>query len=124
MYKSLILSSFLVASAVFSCSAPQNKSPEAAASTEISVKSQVDNGAMFVDVRTPGEFAKGTYAGAVNIPLDQIEGRISEFKNKPGVVVFCRSGNRSSQAKDILEKNGIKNVSNGVNVEEMKKAAH
>ena len=33
------------------------------------------------------------------------------FKNM--FVVFCRSGNRSSQAKSILEQNGFKNVING-----------
>jgi rhodanese-related sulfurtransferase len=35
------------------------------------------------------------------------------FSNKKNIVVFCRSGNRSGQAKVILENNGIKNVTNG-----------
>jgi rhodanese-related sulfurtransferase len=34
-------------------------------------------------------------------------------------VVFCRSGNRSGQAKEILENNGIKNVINGINTDNM-----
>ncbi|MEN9486904.1 MAG: hypothetical protein RIR56_592, partial [Bacteroidota bacterium] len=45
--------------------------------------------------------------------------RINEFKGKPAVVVFCRSGNRSGQAKEILENNGIKNVINGINTDTM-----
>ena len=67
----------------------------------------------YVDVRTPAEFAQGSVKGAVNIPLDQIEKQLVKFKGKKNIVVFCRSGNRSSQAKTILEQNGITNVSNG-----------
>ncbi len=66
-----------------------------------------------VDVRTPEEFSAGSVQGAVNIPLPEIENQISQFQNKGAVVVFCRSGNRSGQAKAILESKGIKNVTNG-----------
>lgn len=72
----------------------------------------VDN-AYLVDVRTPSEFASGSVKGAVNIPLDKISGQLSKFKGKKNIVVFCRSGNRSGQAKSILEKNGFDNVVNG-----------
>jgi len=75
----------------------------------------------FVDVRTPGEFSQGSVTGAVNIPLDQVQARIGEFKGKEEIVVFCRSGNRSSQAKTILEQNGITNVINGGSWEDVKK---
>ena len=66
-----------------------------------------------VDVRTAEEFKQGSVPNAVNIPLDQVEARLSEFDNKDDIIVFCRSGNRSGQAKTILEKNGHKNVQNG-----------
>ena len=61
------------------------------------------------------KFAEGSVKGAVNIPLDEVESRLNEFKGKPSVIVFCRTGNRSGQAKAILEYNGIKNVTNGIN---------
>jgi rhodanese-related sulfurtransferase len=67
----------------------------------------------YVDVRTPAEFAQGSVKGAVNIPLDQIEKQLAKFKGKKNIVVFCRSGSRSSKAKAILEQNGITNVTNG-----------
>ncbi|KGL47053.1 sulfurtransferase [Porphyromonas gulae] len=73
----------------------------------------IRNGAFLVDVRTPGEFASGSVSGAVNIPLDRIASRLDELKNKKTIIVFCRSGNRSSQAKSILERNGFTNVLNG-----------
>lgn len=66
-----------------------------------------------VDVRTPSEFAQGHPKGAVNIPLDKIPMSIDKFKGKNEIVVFCRSGNRSSQAKSILQSKGIKNVIDG-----------
>ncbi len=73
----------------------------------------IRNGAFLVDVRTPAEFASGSVKGAVNIPLDTIQNKLSLFKDKKSVIVFCRSGNRSGQAKAILERNGISGVVNG-----------
>mgnify|MGYP000633611001 CR=1 FL=1 len=73
----------------------------------------VNDGAFLVDVRTPGEFAEGNVKGSVNIPLDQVQNQLAKFKAKENIVVFCRSGNRSGQAKAILEQNGFNNVTNG-----------
>ena len=70
-------------------------------------------GAFLVDVRTPAEFESGSVKGAVNIPLDSVSNQLDKFKNKKHIVVFCRSSNRSAQAKAILERNGFKNVING-----------
>lgn len=77
-------------------------------------KQQVQTTEVFyVDVRTPAEFAQGSAKNAINIPLDELEKEMAQFKGKKKVVVFCRSGARSGKAKSILEANGILNVSNG-----------
>lgn len=73
----------------------------------------LQNNPFLVDVRTPQEFAAGTVPGAINIPLDEVEKRVSEFQGKKEIVVFCRTGNRSGQAKRILEAKGIENITNG-----------
>lgn len=73
----------------------------------------IKSGAFLVDVRTPAEFAPGSVRGAVNIPLDSIQSQLAKFRDKKSIVVFCRSGARSGQAKSILERNGIQNVVNG-----------
>jgi rhodanese-related sulfurtransferase len=73
----------------------------------------IKKGAFLVDVRTPAEFADSHVPGSINIPLDKISSQLDRFKGKENIVVFCRSGNRSSQAKSILERNGFKNVING-----------
>jgi phage shock protein E len=79
----------------------------------------IEQGAFLVDVREPGEFAGGTAKGAVNIPLGRIASQLNKFKGKENIIVFCRSGNRSGQAKTILEQNGFKNVINGGTWEEV-----
>ncbi len=70
-------------------------------------------GAYLVDVRTPSEFAMGSVKGAVNIPLDKLPAQMAKLKNKKNIVVFCRSGGRSAQAKALLNQNGFTNVTNG-----------
>ena len=73
----------------------------------------IQDGAFLVDVRTPQEFADSKVKGSINIPLDSIASHIDKFKEKNNIIVFCRSGNRSGQAKFILERNGIARVFNG-----------
>ncbi|UBB90382.1 rhodanese-like domain-containing protein [Candidatus Kaistella beijingensis] len=87
---------------------------------EKTIKEWVNEGAMIVDVRTPSEFSEGSIENAVNIPLNEIESRISEFENKPAVIVFCRSGSRSAMARTILSKHQIPNLYNGINEEFMR----
>lgn len=79
----------------------------------INLKNIIDEGAFLVDVRTPAEFAEGQVKGSVNIPLDRLPAELAQFKNKKNIIVFCRSGGRSGQAKAILEQNGFSNIING-----------
>ncbi len=79
----------------------------------VAIKKLVEEGGFLVDVRTPGEFASGHVKGSTNIPLDRINQSLAKFKGKKHIIVFCKSGMRSSQAKSILEKNGFDNVVNG-----------
>ena len=73
----------------------------------------IKEGAFLVDVRTAGEFKEGHVKGSFNIPLDTIPGQLAKFKNKKNIIVFCRSGMRSGQAKTILQQHGFTNVVNG-----------
>ncbi len=78
---------------------------------------------LVIDVRTKKEFDSGHYSTAINIPYDQIAGRIGEldsFKHKH-IVVYCHSGNRSAVALDVLRKNGFENVVNGGGYENIRK---
>ncbi len=85
-----------------------------------SLREKIKDGAFIVDVRSAGEFNSGTCKGAINIPVDQISNQLHQFKNKKQIVVFCRSGMRSSQAEQILQRNGFENVINAGTFEKMK----
>jgi phage shock protein E len=70
-----------------------------------------DNTTHFLlDVRTPEEFASGHIHGAENIPVDSLESRLSEVPTDQPVVVYCRSGNRSAQASQILTRAGYTRI--------------
>lgn len=75
------------------------------------MKQLVADGAVIIDVRTPGEFAGGHPKGAVNIPLDKLEANLNKIKAyKKPIIVCCASGMRSASAKSLLTKKGIENV--------------
>ena len=82
-------------------------------SPSVDLDALIKAGAYLVDVRSKAEFASGHVKGSVNIPLDTLSSNLSKFKGKDAIIVFCRSGNRSSMAKAILEQNGFNNVVNG-----------
>jgi rhodanese-related sulfurtransferase len=68
----------------------------------------VQAGARLVDVRTPGEFASGHIPGAINIPLQELQGRLRELEPKDAtVVLYCRSGHRSGNAARLLKGAGF-----------------
>lgn len=80
----------------------------------VDFKEMVAQGAIIVDVRTPGEFSSGHVKGSINIPLDVIRNKVSELKNKNvPVITCCRSGNRSGSAKSILTDAGIECYNGG-----------
>lgn len=65
-----------------------------------------------VDVRTPEEYALGTIDGAVNIPLDDLRGRLGEIDRDSNVIVFCAVGLRGYLAQRILLGRGYRRVRN------------
>lgn len=65
------------------------------------------DGAIIVDVRTPGEFSQGHSVGAINIPMGEFKSRINEMQGKE-VILVCASGMRAAGAKAMLKTAGIK----------------
>jgi len=60
---------------------------------------------VILDVRTEAEFDDGHIEGAINIPVDDLSGRLSELNKSDELLVYCRTGNRSTTAVGILEEN-------------------
>lgn len=75
----------------------------------------VANGGYLLDVRSPGEVAKGVIKGSVNIPIDELRGRLDEIPQDKDLYVTCQVGMRGYLAARILEGNGIsvKNLDGG-----------
>lgn len=73
----------------------------------------INQGAVVIDVRSPGEYGGGNVAGSRNIPLQEIQRRESEIMNiKEPVVFCCASGGRSGQATQYFKSKGL-NCENG-----------
>ena len=72
------------------------------------------NGALVVDVRSPGEFNSGHLPGAINLPLDEIETALPakvKDKGRP-LLLHCASGTRSGMAQRKLKGMGYANAFN------------
>ncbi len=57
---------------------------------------------VLLDVRTASEYEEGHIEGAVNIPVQELSVRFDELSPEDELLVYCRTGNRSAQAVDIL----------------------
>lgn len=89
-----------------------------------------DPKAPVLDVRTPGEFAQGHLAGAINVDvmaadfedrLDALDaaGRLS---SEAPVYLYCRSGSRSGRAAAILRRRGYEEAFNIGGFQALKRA--
>jgi phage shock protein E len=78
------------------------------------VKSGIDTGKdmILLDVRTAGEYSRGKIANSINLPVDEISGKIESIipDKEATVYVYCLSGSRSMHAVDVMIKSGYKHV--------------
>lgn len=75
------------------------------------LKALLDAGEVtLLDVRAPEEIAIAALPGSVNIPMSEIQGRLSELDPAKSIVVLCHHGMRSEMAGRLLERNGFTTV--------------
>lgn len=79
----------------------------------------IEHEALIVDVRTPEEFADGHYPGAINIPHETILDGLNQLgvTADTAVILYCRSGNRSGQAEQVLQEKGFTEARNAGGLE-------
>lgn len=77
--------------------------------------------AVYVDVRTPEEYAAGHVEGAILIPVDELDTRWRELEpyRDRRVVVYCRTGRRSGIALEFLRERGFDDAVNGGGLHEV-----
>ncbi len=55
------------------------------------------------DVRDKAEFAQGSMAGAINVPIDELEDMVADLPSDKPIVFVCSTGARSGEAYDIVK---------------------
>ena len=73
---------------------------------------ETTNGYILLDTRTREEYDQGHIPGALLIPHTEIAQRVEEElpDQDQVILVYCRSGNRSKQASEVLVELGYTNV--------------
>ncbi|ALP54149.1 hypothetical protein Tel_13955 [Candidatus Tenderia electrophaga] len=68
---------------------------------------QIEQGAVWVDVRSPADFNQGHLQGAINIPLNEAHRRAQSLDDNARYICYCQTGRRSSAAAFILSQYGL-----------------
>ena len=97
-----------------------NEAPETAGAAGVRVVSPTEAAALLdadpapdvIDVRTPEEFAEGHLEGAVLIDVTSpdFEAQVAELDRDQPYVLYCRSGNRSVTARQVMADLGFTDV--------------
>jgi len=80
---------------------------------KVDLKEVLSQGATILDVRSTAEYAGGHIKGSMNIPLDQLEQKLSKLPKDKAIIACCLSGARSGRAADILRSKGIEAYNGG-----------
>lgn len=70
--------------------------------------------ALLLDVRDASDYRQGHILAARNVPLAQLEARVSDlskYKERP-VIISCQSGNVSAKAAAVMRRHGFTQVFN------------
>ncbi len=119
----MIRIALVVALATPACSNRTESAPVHEKDTPLARK-WIAAGAVVIDVRSREEYAGDHVDRAVNIPVDELAGRIGEVqtlaRKDQQIVVYCASGNRAAKAQRVLGAEGYTQVVNGGGVDSLK----
>jgi adenylyltransferase/sulfurtransferase len=86
--------------------------------TELALRLKAGEKLRLIDVREPHELAISSLPGEENIPLGQLAARLPELDSAQELVLFCKTGARSTRALELLVSAGfrkVKNLQGGIN---------
>jgi len=114
MRKPLVRSLAMVAFAVAAIAAASPVFAEAVipklVPVELSARLAESAPPLVLDVRSDAEWNAGHIAGAMHIPVDEVEARLAEIPRDRDVVVHCAVGPRANRAEATLAKAGYERV--------------
>jgi len=102
-------------------SSPSACGADCAASQTISVAAQEfaqhiqEPEVIILDVRTPEEFAAGHIENAINVDFNnpaEFQATLATLDKQTEYAIYCRSGNRSGQAMEIMREQGFSSITN------------
>ena len=114
-----LLTLLIFSSVWIACGSPQTEQAAASpfkdvnASTFKSLMSENPN-AVILDVRTPGEYSQGNIEGSILLDVNDpaFESKVAELDKDKKYLVYCRSGQRSVTACNIMAEKGFKDLTN------------
>ena len=80
--------------------------------SELKARRDSGTGPLVVDVREKWELDVARIPDVLHIPMGEIPARVGELPADKEIVVMCRSGGRSMQVAQFLDRSGFKNVAN------------
>lgn len=120
----IIVSVVLLGAVIFWLLAPENTSTSTLPNTaQTAIASAKAGTAYLYDVRTTEEFASKHVDAAQNFDVEKMKaGTLPSVPRDSTIYVYCRSGNRSAEATQILKANGYSNITDLGGLDDLKNA--
>jgi phage shock protein E len=101
----------LAAMLLVGCAAASADEPTLLAADE-AVTILAEDDVEVIDVRTPEEYEEGHVIGAqlIDFQSDDFQQQIDELERDQAYVLYCRTGNRSGQAAELMHELGFTDV--------------
>jgi adenylyltransferase/sulfurtransferase len=80
--------------------------------TDLDARLKTGEKIRLIDVREPHELQISSLPGEELFPLGQLAGRLHELDSAQEIVLFCKTGSRSTRALELLVSAGFKKVKN------------
>jgi len=105
----LLIGAALVAAACSGSSTREAFSELIPPEDAVRVLDEAEDTLVLLDVRTPDEFSQARIAGAINIDFYEADfrDRLAELDRDATYVVYCRTGNRSATAVEMMQELGF-----------------
>lgn len=105
----------LVTLLAVACTGPQERSapepgPRKITTAQLAERLDAGHDLVVIDVRTPGEWRRGTIEGALLFATNEAPDRIGELDPGRSYAIICAAGSRSARFAHLLVEEGFEDV--------------